>query len=152
MNDVNINAGAFTANILLGTDDDISRSNINDIAGNTAYNNRHSDLNLFIENDEYTSPSQDKTYDIGRNYIDKYLKLELGLNSSAYTMPFGINSTSTELTTEWLQLTTSFQTLPQNSKIQIKAEASGGFTIRVTTATTQYLLGSITECRKITGA
>jgi len=68
-------------------------------------------------------------------------------------MPFGINSTSTELTTEWVPLTTSFQTLPQNSAIQIKAEATGGFTIRVTVSSgSSFLLGSITESRLIIGA
>ncbi len=152
MIDIDINTAAFTQPILLEDADDITRKSINDVASNAAYNNRHSDLNLFIENDEYSAPSSDLTYDTPRNYIGKYLKLEVGLNLSAFTMPFGINSTSTELTTEWMQLTTSYQTLPQNSAIQIKAEATGGFTIRVTAPATRFLLGSITECRKITGA
>ncbi len=122
------------------------------IANNTAYNNRHSDQNLFVENDEYASPTSDKTYDTDRDYRNKFLKLEVGLSSSAFTMPFAINSAGDILTTEWIQITTTFQTLPFTSQIQIRAENSGGFTLRLTVPGTRFLLGSITELRKTTGA
>lgn len=150
---LDINLASFTEITLLTDNDSITRKSINDAASNAAYNNRRGDQNLFIENDEYTAPSADKTYDTGRNYGSKYLRLEIGLKASAFVMPFGINSTSTELTTEWIQLTTSFQTLPENAAIQIRAEANGGFTIRVTVASgSRFLLGSITESRKVVGA
>ena len=126
------------------------------IANNTAYNYRHSDQNLFILNDTYTisALSSDRTYDTDRKYVGKYIKLEIGVSVTEFVMPFGISSSDDALTTEWVLLTTSFQTLPKSGTIQIRALNAGGIQIRVTgtSIVTRYLLGSITECRKITGA
>ena len=153
---IDINTASFIDNVIPEYQNPGSRQWGGNIANNTAYNFRHSDQNLFIENDTYTnsSLSSDRTYDTDRDYDGKYLKMELGLSTTIFTMPFGIISSSDALTTEWIQLTTTFQTLPQNGLIQIRAENSGGFTIRVTgtSVTTRYLLGSITECRLVSGS
>lgn len=154
--DVNKNTASFTDGIIWTYKDPLSRQALGNVANNTAYNWRRSDQNLFIENDTYTAValSSDRTYDTTRDYRSKYLKIELGLSTTIFTMPFGIISSSDALTTEWIQLTTTFQTLPQNGLIQIRAETSGGFTIRVTgtSIVTRYLLGSITESRLVAGA
>lgn len=122
------------------------------VANNLAYLFRRSDQNIFIQNDTYGTPSEDKTYDADRKYIGKYMKLEIGLSASAFTMPFGIISNADALTTEWILLTSSFQTLPKNGLIQMRAENAGGFTFRITVSTgTRYLLGSVTECRLVAG-
>ena len=156
LTDVDINTATFEDSVLVGYKAPGSRQFWGLLANNTAYNFRHSDQNLFIENDTYTvsALSSDRTYDTDRDYRNKYLKIELGLSVTQFTMPFGIISSSDALTTEWVQLTTTFQTLPQNGLIQIRALDSGGFTIRVTgtSVVTRYLLGSITESRLVAGS
>lgn len=151
--DIDINVATFdNTNLLSEYKDPTSRQFLGKLGNNTAYNFRHSDQNLFIENDEYTD-QQEKTYDTDRDYRNKYLKLEVGLSASAFTMPFGLISNVDALTTEWVQLVTSFQTLPKSGLIEIKANNTGGFTIRVTVSSgSRFLLGSITESRKVTGA
>ncbi len=151
--DANINTALFDkTGVVPGYKDGGSRQWGAQVVNNTAYNFRHSDQNLFIVNDLFTSPTSDKTYDTDRDYISKFLKLEVGLSATIFTMPFALNSAGDILTTEWIQLTTTFQALPFTSSIQIRAENSGGFTLRVTAAGNRYLLGSITELRQIVGA
>lgn len=151
--DVDINVAGFdNTNLIPAYKDPGTRQWGSRLANNTGYNNRRSDQNLFIENDLYTSPSEDKTYDTDRDYRNKYFKFEIGDSATAFTMPLGLNSVGDTLTTEWIQLTTSFQALPFTGSIQVQALNTGGFTLRVTAAANRYVLGSVTELRLVTGS
>lgn len=124
------------------------------IANNTGYNNRHSDQNLVLVNDQYTTTGSpvDKTFDAARNYIGKYISAKLigRVSASQITLPFEWDEHNNP--EELILLTTTFQTFAATPAFSIRAENSGGITLRVDSGNTLFVSGRITELRLVTGS
>jgi hypothetical protein len=146
-----------TANMLPEYEDPGTLQFFGKILENTGYNWRHSGQAMLLEN-ELIQPQGTKTYDTGRNYVDKYVMILYDVSFNELPLPYSVPEAL--VYPNFLQLTTSYQTvtdvaLVQQDASEIKALATGGYSIRNTLAAGSYayrLTGMIIELRRVTGA
>lgn len=165
--DANINtAGFVTANTIPEYKDGGSRQWGARVANNTAYNFRHSDQNLFLQNDEFVFASESqktREYDTDRNYVNAFVAVRLNAFNSSQGLPFTAapierqdGNDDSFLNVVYLQLTTSMQNVigevvpvddridigTHNARIAMRARNmadGGGIEIQVTIQTTVSL-------------
>lgn len=180
--DTDINTAAFDGdNLIPEYKDPGTRQLFARLANNTAYNNRHSDQMLFLNNDAFVYSSASvltRAYDTDRDYRNKFVAVRLNAFTTSQALPFtGVpidrqgGTDDTYLNVVYLQLTTGFQTVigdtvderidigVHNAIIEMRARTiadGGGIEIRVTIQTTVsltvFLIGTIEELRQVTGA
>ena len=147
--DLDPDSDVFTLlNMLIPYGGGISTQFLQKLAENTGYNFRHSDQNLFLLNEAFTVGA-DKTYDSDRIYTGKYIAAKLRGQVGTISLPYEWDEQNYPL--EFILLTTSYQTFAETPAFEIKTEAGGGITLRVTAGTTVYVSGTIIELRRVVG-